>query len=63
MKEHPTLMSTSMVQALLRKDKPKTQTRRVIKPQPTFSPNSGFSYKKYSYGIGSNNWETQQNFI
>lgn len=31
MKEHPILFSTEMVQALLREDNPKTQTRRVVK--------------------------------
>jgi hypothetical protein len=34
MEEKPILMSTPMVQALLNKDNPKTQTRRVMKPQP-----------------------------
>ncbi len=33
-KEHPILFSAAMVRALLREPNPKTQTRRVITPQP-----------------------------
>jgi hypothetical protein len=35
MKERPILMSAPMVLACLREVSPKTQTRRVVKPQPT----------------------------
>lgn len=33
-KERPILFSTEMVKAILREDSPKTQTRRVMSPQP-----------------------------
>jgi hypothetical protein len=36
MKERPVLFSTSMVQALLRHQNPKSMTRRVMKPQPVW---------------------------
>lgn len=44
MKSTPILFSRHMVQAHLRHDDPKTQTRRILKPQP---PNADFSVASY----------------
>lgn len=49
-----------MVQAIL--EGRKTQTRRVVNPQPTYSENCGFNWKGYVYGIGSDYAETVSNF-
>lgn len=49
-----------MVQAIL--EGRKTQTRRVVSPQPTYSENCGFGWKGYVYGIGSDYAETVKNF-
>ncbi|HFQ6844179.1 TPA: hypothetical protein ACHSLS_003862, partial [Serratia marcescens] len=40
----------------------KTQTRRVINPQPTLSERTGFNWKGAAYGIGSTYRDTVRNF-
>lgn len=44
----PILFNTEMVKAIL--EGRKTVTRRLIKPQPTYSPIDGLSWKGYAYG-------------
>jgi len=60
MKEHPVIFNSEMVRAIL--DCRKTQTRRVINPQPTLSERTGFNWKGAAYGIGSTYRDTVRNF-
>lgn len=45
MKEHPILFSSESVRAILRETNPKTQTRRVVKPQPTLARDGLWDWK------------------
>jgi hypothetical protein len=60
-KERPILFTGDMVRAIL--DGRKSQTRRVIMPQPTYRENAGFCLKGQCYGLGFSPKETQLNFI
>lgn len=60
MKERPVIFNSEMVRALL--EGRKTQTRRVINPQPTLSERTGFNWKGAAYGIGSTYRDTVRNF-
>ncbi|MGB8422247.1 hypothetical protein [Paraburkholderia sp.] len=44
MKERPILMNAAMVRATLRDEDPKTQTRRIVKPQPPAAAREVFTF-------------------
>lgn len=60
MKERGMIFNAEMVRAVL--DGRKTQTRRIVKPQPELTERSGFSWKGMLYGAGSDDRETNRNF-
>lgn len=60
MKERGIIFNSEMVRAIL--DGRKTQTRRVINPQPELTQKSGFKWKGGLFGAGSDDRETNRNF-
>ncbi|EPN1614149.1 hypothetical protein ACTV1J_000539 [Cronobacter turicensis] len=60
MKEHPIIFNAEMVRAVLSGNK--TQTRRIVNPQPELTKGSGFSWNGALYGAGSDERETNRNF-
>lgn len=60
MKERGIIFNTEMVRAIL--DGRKTQTRRIINPQPELTQKSGFKWKGGLFGAGSDDRETNRNF-
>ncbi|WP_413534328.1 hypothetical protein [Rahnella inusitata] len=60
MKERGMIFNSEMVRAIL--DGRKTQTHRIVKPQPELTKSSGFSWKGAVFGSGSDDHETNRNF-
>ncbi|MEX5730762.1 hypothetical protein [Providencia hangzhouensis] len=60
MKERGIIFNSEMVRAIL--DGRKTQTRRIINPQPELTQKSGFKWKGGLFGAGSDDRETNRNF-
>ncbi|MFP1727983.1 hypothetical protein ACLEDU_02370 [Lonsdalea quercina] len=60
MKERGMIFNGEMVRAIL--DGRKTQTRRIVSPEPELTARSGFAWKGSIYGSGSSFRETSENF-
>lgn len=60
MRERGMIFNAEMVRAILSGSK--TQTRRPMKSQPTFSDKTGFNLNGSAYGLGSCERETNRNF-
>lgn len=63
MKEIGILFTPDNIRAI--REGRKTQTRRVISPQPTLERSVGFVWKGMAYGAGISDWEqgAKQNFV